>query len=297
VTDTEEIFHAAYDLERNPPSYDVVAFLSLLDLKRSQRGSDRVHLHIIPGTGPGGFRNDGLSLWPHSLEGREALLRNVCIPLCHLLPSISSIQRYVSRNRLPRIHWGLGERLVSLAEHLKALRAGSRPLRANSTATTDQTIAKNQNLITITLRESEHHPLRNSRVEEWVKAAYKMQELGMRVVVVRDTLKASEPLYSLATDPWPARNIRSRAWLYASARLNMGVSNGPMWMALAMNAPLAMLRPVTEEAGGCYDSEFFRIAGLPKGEQPPGSPAHQRFFWEDDTYDNIMAAFDYMVSS
>ena len=75
----------------------------------------------------------------------------------------------------------------------------------------------------------------------------------------------------------------------------MGVNNGPMWMAILMNAPVALLKPTTEIAG-CYNKAYYNRNGLPQGSQFPTSPNHQQIFWEDDSYDSIIRAFEKAIT-
>jgi ADP-heptose:LPS heptosyltransferase len=146
--------------------------------------------------------------------------------------------------------------------------------------------------VTLTLREAVHHPLRNSRGEEWVRAAAALRERGVDVVVVRDTAQASEPLVGAATSASASLSIEHRAELYASAALNVGINNGPMWMAVLMDVPVLMLRPTTNSARGGYDDKFYARCGVPRGSQLPTSPSYQRLVWEEDYCDNIVRAVE-----
>lgn len=287
---------ACYDLSRNPPTFDVICFLSYIELERIRRGEEKIKLYIKPGP-KGGFRQD--SLWPKTIEQRIELRDKVLFPLCMLLPSV-----------IPEIPWGnppgeaygLGERWISLPLYARVLAKGCRPLR--SLHDVNEHWPK---LVTITLREAEHHPLRNSQVAEWVRFAFDIEAQGYQVVIIRDT-HARSYLAGVPTVDGPispempsqnsvkaATDLFYRAQLYSRAMLNLGVNNGPMWMAIAMDAPVLMMRPTTDAAGGCYDTRFFRSCGIEKGQNLPGAPPHQRLCWEDDRRSNILEAFNSMV--
>jgi hypothetical protein len=271
---------ACYDLARNPPTYDVVAFLALLELERVRLGAESVDLYIRPGP-VGGFRHD--NLWPRSIEAREKLRDRVLMPLCLLLPSIGDL--YVGNP--PAHSVGVGERWISLPAILRALRQGCRPLRICQFDGTRTERVRGR--ITFTLREAEHHPLRNSRTEEWVTAAEELGRQGYQVLVIRDTARAEEPLSGcVSTSPHASINLLRRAYFYATADLNVGICNGPMWMAVFMDVPVLMLRPTTNAAGGCYDDRFYTKCGLPPGSQLPSSPLHQRLAWCEDIAENIV---------
>lgn len=274
---------ACYDLARNPPTYDVVAFLAHAELERQRVGAREIELYILPGPA-GGFRQDGL--WPRTIAEREMLRSRVLEPLCWLLPSVGRIT--VARARGVE-GFGAGGRLIGLLEIMRVLRAGCRPLRPRVLE------PPAHGLITFTLREAEHHPLRNSRTQEWVAAARELGRLGHRVVIVRDAFHAHEEIPDVTTVPEASLNVYTRAALYARADLNVGICNGPMWMAIFMDAPVAMLRPTTNAAGGCYDDRFYTQFGLPTGSQLPTSPPYQRLVWEEDYCPNIVRAVEEML--
>lgn len=273
---------ACYDLSRCPPTYDVVAFLALLELERKRIDADDIELHILPGPA-GGFRQD--LLWPHSIEERVALREKVLHPICTMLPSVRSVE--VRSNRSVD-GWGKDARFISLPAIVDALRRGSRPLRAPSVVSMHA-----GPYVTFTLREASHHPKRNSRTADWVRAALEIEDrTGTRVVVIRDTLCAREPLEQVTTYPEASLDVMRRAALYAGAKLNVGISNGPMWLAVFLDAPVLMLRPTTNAAHGCYDDAFYARCGLPHGSSFPQNPPHQTLAWYDDTYDHIVRTVD-----
>jgi len=279
---------ACYDLSCNPPTYDVVAFLAHAEIERLRRGEESIYLRVLPGPA-GGFRRDGL--WPYSLEERRRLRDRVLLPLCRLLPSVVSTEVSGSRVGVDDA-FGFRQRLISLPAIMSALRVDSRPLRPRGIKP-----PRWRGLVTFTLREAEHHNLRNSRVDEWVAAARALRQSGYSVIVVRDYVHANETIDDVPTSQAAALDVAARAQLYAQADLNVGICNGPMWMAIFMNAPTLMLRPTTDAAGGCYDGMFYARHGLARGDQLPTSPPHQRLAWEDDSRDNIVRAVREMMEA
>lgn len=277
---------ACYDLARCPPTYDVVAFLALLELERIRCGEDRISaLNILPGPA-GGFRRD--NHWPDDIGTRQLMRERVLVPLCRMLPAVDEVRVQVGREG--SYGFGRDQYLVGLPAIVRALRAGSRPLRG-------PIVVRDPRLITFTLREADHHPLRNSCTEQWVEAAGRLCERGLDVVVVRDTARASAALPGVRTDSAAALSIDRRAELYSRAALNVGVSNGPMWMAIFMDVPVLMLRPTTNAARGCYDDVFYAKYGVPRGEQLPTSPRHQHLAWVDDDADTIVRCVEDMMAA
>jgi len=274
-----------YDLQCCPPTYDVVAFLALLELERLRLGEERADVHILPGP-VGGFRAD--SLWPRGVEERVALRERVLVPICRMLPSARSVTVRADRSVSG---WAKAGRRISLPAIVEALRGSSRPLRARGAPVIGG------DYITFTLREAHHHVQRNSRTEEWALAAREIeQRLGTKVIVVRDTTRADDLLEGVGTDNVAAVDLAHRAALYSRARLNVGICNGPMWMAIFMDAPVLMLRPTTNTTHGVYDDRFYARCGLPRGSQLPTSPPHQRLAWEEDYRANIVAVVEDMLA-
>lgn len=276
---------ACYDLARSPTSYDIVSFLLYAEAERIRRGEESLHIVILPGPN-GGFRQD--NLWPKSLETRANLLRDIVVPMCKLLPSCVSVdvleQRPSESELAPQI--GFGPPLHMFDRFVRSIAQSGRPLRAKGE------IHPNPKLVTITLRESEHWPERNSNVKQWLQAARELVARGYHIVFVRDTIRYNEPIEEFPVNAQAACELHARATLYASALCNMFVSNGPAWFAIAMNAPALIFRPTTENLHRVFSEEFLAQCGLRKGQQLADSPTHQRIVWQDDDASTILQAFE-----
>ena len=108
---------ACYDLDRCPPTYDVIAFLAGAEMERLRLGDDYIDLLVLPGS-RGGFRRDGL--WPQDLGARLELRDKLLLPLCRLLPSARSVELCSDRKGVEG--WGKGQYTVGLREIVKALK-------------------------------------------------------------------------------------------------------------------------------------------------------------------------------
>jgi hypothetical protein len=273
------ILPVVYDLARNPPTYDSVTFAMRAERERLARGADELAIEILPGP-RGGFRQD--RLWPQSIEKRHALLNAIVLPTFALLGSCQRVTVHRDRSASLSKEFGARSHMISFRHFVESYAAGLRPLRPR------HEIPPNDELITITLREAEHWPNRNSRVDQWRRAAAELEIMGYRVIVVRDTEKADEPFYGIKTAPEASRNVEARAALYTSAALNLFVNNGPAWMAMALNVPVIIFK-VTTEGGQRIESVAGRAAqGISPGCQMRGAPAHQRIVWADDNADMIV---------
>ena len=280
---------ACYDLAWSPPTYDAVAFILHAEAVRVKLNEAHLKIIILPGPN-GGFRQD--SLWPRSIDVRAAMLRDVVIPMCELLPSCVSVEQFARNNRgvtsKPVI--GVGQSLYGLSRMVTAIAAIGRPLRAKLKP-------RNSKLVTITLRECEHWPARNSNVKEWLAAASTIQNLGFHVTFVRDSYQAGSRFNLFPIHATASSDLHARASLYSSAFCNLFVSNGPAWLAIALDAPVLMLKPTTESLGGCYGGGYLASCGLSPNTQLPNSPIYQRIVWQDDNAANIVVAFESFVKA
>jgi hypothetical protein len=149
--------------------------------------------------------------------------------------------------------------------------------------------------VTITLREAKHWVMRNSKFDEWMKFADYLKECGEEVVIVRDTLKADEPLEGYDTDPEASVELKVRASLYEGAKCNLCAGGGPWQLMLFGAAPwLSFIHSDDDPHGYTPNStEVWRHSmGIQIGQQFPWQTENQRIVWLDDTYDNIRAAWE-----
>lgn len=281
------MMQAFYDLSTSPPTYDIVAFLCAVERIRQDRGEDHVNISIVHGP-KDGFRND--RLWPFSTEERVAMLERVAIPMAVMLPNSTVSVEDVPRH-LPADSVGFGKRLYGTGEQVRSMEIAGRPLRPSSD------LSKSDRLVTITLREAEHWPARNSNVIEWCDASGKIAAMGFDVVIIRDTFRVNSVLPrrlspGVMADYEAPTNLDRRAQLYRSARANLFVSCGPAWFALALDSPATILRPICPISGRTASAAHFARSGIPFGGQIPGSPSYQRLVWRGDGCDSIVAAFE-----
>ncbi len=278
------VLTAYYDLHTSPPTYDIVAFLLAAENYRLERGEERIRIEILPGPA-GGFRAD--RLWPFSVEERRLMLDRVALPMARMLPSADVVLRTdrPERRGCPPGSIGYMTRLYGLKVQVEMMRRGIRPLRPK------MPLPRDPELVTITLREADHWPGRNSNLPEWRRAAELIEARGYHVVVIRDTRMANVPFHGFTTSPVASRQLERRATLYREAAVNLGANGGPLWFALALDARTMIFRP-TAKGHPASSLDYLAACGIPMGGQIPGAPAYLRLVWADDTADEILAAFD-----
>lgn len=149
--------------------------------------------------------------------------------------------------------------------------------------------------ITITLREAEYWPHRNSDVEGWKRFAKLLKSRGERVIFVRDTAKATEPIEGFETCPPASVHIDPRMWLYEKAKFNFFVSNGPCGLAMFSKKPFMCFIPPEAEDSEYQPNRpsFWRqMQGIEIGSQFPWFTPEQRIVWKKDSFDSICEAYN-----
>ena len=276
---------AYYDLTYALPTYDAVTFCLVAEEERRKRGAhERMDIVLLPDT-----RSRSL-LWPNTPEDKAQMMREVVIPMLHMLPG-STLTCPEERPAKP-VEGSIGwQKFYKAPDMFRCFRAGIRPLRYSAAvADAAAKLIGGPPLVTITLREAEHWPERNSNPAAWMLAAEHITNRGYKVMVLRDTYVADKPFGDFTTSPFASCDLNFRAVLYQSAVLNMGVNNGPMWLAMALDVPVLMLKPTTANSSTTGGAAYLASAGLTKGSQL--GVDYQQIVWADDDAETIIAAFD-----
>ncbi len=102
--------------------------------------------------------------------------------------------------------------------------------------------------VTITLREAEHWRHRNSNLPEWIELAHILKSsYNERIVFVRDTAKAAEPIFGYETHPIASTNLEARLALYENSKCNLFSAGGPFGLALFGSRPWLCFQHLSED--------------------------------------------------
>lgn len=148
-------------------------------------------------------------------------------------------------------------------------------------------------VVTITLREVDYEPERNSDIPVWLRSARYLASRGEHVVIVRDTAKADEPFYEFETCPLASKDIDARMYLYANAKLNFFVSNGPCTMGWFSDRSVTFIHPEDETSAYNPNKPSFwrQMMGVEVGGQFPWFNPTQRIVWKRPDYKTIKDAY------
>jgi hypothetical protein len=148
--------------------------------------------------------------------------------------------------------------------------------------------------VTITLRETDHHPWRNSVIPEWILFAEWLKERGEKVIFLRDTKYADEELRGQITCPPASKNLHFRVALYQEAKCNLFVSNGPAMLPVFMDCPWLFFNAMADERKDFYvgtTDGWERSTGIPVNGQWPWAKPMQRIVWHEDKFEHMTAAW------
>lgn len=272
------MLNCVYDLAVSPPTFDFVSFLVACEIERIHKKEDSIKVYIVSGP-DNGFRKDNLP--PRDPELRWRMLGTIVVPMCQLLPSCSGVdgvEAHEVEAHFPRL-WSKFNRVPCYGTKLimSAAKHGLCPLTIGERI-------KDENLITITLRQAHYWPSRNSNVEAWHAAAQHLQDKGYEVRIIPDEATVKRP--GFIYDKEAEFDLIRRSRLYERARLNLFVNGGPGTMALAMkNVRALRFMPLTDKAP-CSSANFWEQIGYPVGTQVRED---HRFVWANDDEKTIIS--------
>jgi hypothetical protein len=272
----EDGSYVCYNVTTSPLSYDFLTWLITMEQRRIKMGGPAP---LKVGFWLGRDGKTGISGMPD----REGMLNNVCRPAMKLLGAVED----------PLAVDGYSNEFFSYKMTLDGCKEGH-PVPKFKTDTPSP--IKEPGYVTITLRETTYWPHRNSRLSEWLKFANWLKEKGERVIFVRDTRVADDPVEGFETCPEASRDLIARCALYRDAKCNLFVANGPISLAYFGTTPWLKFFEIDDQ--GAYNaakSEYWRVCvGLDpaKEEQFPWSTDKQRICWKPDYFTNMAKAWD-----
>jgi hypothetical protein len=269
--------YVCYNVTSSPLSYDFCNWL--IDMEQRRRNADApAPLKVAFWYGQDG--KTGISGMPD----REQMLNKVCRPAMELMGAVEDPKALLGHTS----EFFSYKRIVDLYK--------STGVEVPKFRTDVLSPIEKPGYVTITLRETTYWPHRNSRLPEWIQFAKYLKSKGERVVFVRDTRLAEEPVEGFETCPEASRDLIKRTALYRDAKCNLFVANGPISLAYFGDTPWLKFFEIDDQ--GAYNaarSEYWRVCvGLDpdKQEQFPWSTDKQRIVWKPDYFTNMVLAWE-----
>ncbi len=318
AVDTDTLY-AFYDLQVAPISYDVSWFAATADRARRRMGLSRLHFVIVPGI------KDGLREERKAYESvvdasaRLWRLHNIVVPIFTLVPSFAGLSILPSRDAasalrtasggrvypahyepaLPVAHWPseLLTEPCEPGEEIGVLRSSPQGLRY-----VERWLASRlggRRLVTITIRDYNFMPARNSDLDAWASFAGRLDATTYLPVFVLDTERTLDllpaPLAGFEVFREASWNVGLRMALYESSYANLGVNNGPMFMCMLNARVRVLIFKVLTPSVPQTTKELMATLGFRIGEQVRFATPFQRLVWEDDSLDVIEREFFHLV--
>lgn len=277
--------HVCYDMTTTALSFDFLAWLVDAEMTRVREGAP-APLKVAFWGGRDG--KTGLNL-----AGRDRMLAGVCRPSLALIGAVEDERAMLGRHK----------RVYALRDVSAAVRAGEPvPIFKAPFTAVDYAMKfwNEKRYVTITLREADHWPHRNSNLQAWTKFARWLEKRGERVIFVRDTGKAMIPFPGHEDCPSASVDLHIRMSLYMGAKANLFVSNGPATLAQFSCRPWLMFIQMEKDGHPYFANtpKWWRENhGLAVGEQLPWSRPDQRIVYKRDDYANLVEAWEQLEQS
>jgi hypothetical protein len=306
-----DTYFAFYDLKAGPLTYDFIQFLVLAEKFRKASGRRHLRVMIVPGDHRG-FRNQSQRDRIMDDARKEWRLRQLVMQSCFLVPDCIGVTRFRTRDAARAFRAGLEtdavfppafdidrpvcpyllgfvQQFAASGPDIRALRAP--PVAAALMRRLYRELAGGRPVVTITLRQSDFQPRRNSRLDQWLALADSCRRRGLFPLVIPDT---EAVLGGAATECGDvpvftpgALSIGLRAAAYQESRLNMLANGGPytlcLYNAAARFSMFKLLVPGIHTASAAYHAS----QGLMPGSQLPFAGPLQRLVWDDDSFETL----------
>lgn len=268
--------HVCYNVTTSPISFDFLTWMIDMEQRRINANAP------FPLKIAFWFGNDGKTGLA-GMPDRESMLNNVCRPAMKLIGAVEDPKSLLGHTS----DFFSYRRTVDLYNATKIIPKFKTDVKSP---------IKKPGYVTITLRETTYWPHRNSRINEWLNFANYLKGKGERVIFVRDTRLADEPIEGFETCPIASKDLIQRCALYRDAKCNCFVANGPISLAYFGDSPWLKFFEIDDQ--GAYNaakSEYWRVCvGLDpdKQEQFPWSTDKQRIVWKPDYFTNMVLAWE-----
>ncbi|WP_394191940.1 hypothetical protein [Pseudoalteromonas atlantica] len=244
---SEQVLHVVYDLNVNLPCFDALSFAAVAEAHRVKLGLKNIHFYVLSPE----MNDNKLSFSANYSESeRNWRITNIVRPIFESFSSYVGTTDITNRDELN--HFIESKEHVFPASILSEGTGKAYGLRKLETyydagiplpeltvpcsaqAMVDRLLlseeAAGKKLITLTLRNTETHPERNSPITPWQAFIESLDKQQFFPIIIRDTSECLSPssLSSIALElPAASVNFHLRIALYNSAYINLSSSGGP----------------------------------------------------------------------
>lgn len=309
------VLNCFYDLSVSPAYFDFFTFLQSAELHRIRHGFQKIRFLFVKGPRDG-FRQDNL----RTTESNQLMFRNVLLPSCHLLESVTEIlwvssraecRQYLanSKNIFPRGYSmerpvpdyleGAIQCAFLRGETISRFRAPAEKRAAAESFIAS--VSGGKKIITLTLREAAHDSSDRRALDEseWTRFLKSPEGSAYQPVIVRDTCKmfSTDGVFPMFPHvPLASADVLFRTALYESAHINIFPNNGPYMCSLYGKSVSLAFKYQDDRVPATSAKWFDEMLGIAFGEQRPISDKRTMIVWEDDRVDVITRSIAHMES-
>lgn len=312
---TDTCLYVVYDLAAGPITYDFIYFLMLAEHYRAMTGRLGLYVVFVPAPGDG-FRRVSQRDRFLAYDRKLWRLLNLLAPCTSLVPNCIGMHVCASRedaatllrdapaDRVFPPQYSLDKPTCPylLPQVLQQAKQGPdiRALRAPPLATALvqrrlHELGGGKPVVSITLRQSDFQPARNSNIAAWRQFAGACTQMGFHPVFIPDTeallSDQASALAEFTTLNLPALSVGYRMAVYEASFLNMLTNTGPASLCMFHPAARSLVFKMIVAGTATCSAEYFISLGLLPGAQMPFAGPGQTITWQDDDAGSIERCF------
>lgn len=304
----QEFLLAVYDLNTNLASYDVINFLVLAEHKRISLKKMFIKFIIVPSRSN---KKHYIANLHHKNNDLDWRISHIITPLAKAIPSIKSIYNLAYReefNYLPQCTDIFPEGYtIDKPNHqfsysnskLKSLGV----FKVFTPAIVAIEIVKNyfssipinSRVVTITLREYEKQPERNSNISSTLKFCNYLELNGFYPIIIRDTYTCTKSINveieKFCRFPTASIDLDIRLALYQASFLNISVNTGPCYLFYFTKGVNSIEYRWVDETVFSISKKTMEQAGYIQNKQPLFACSKNTVFWGRDSFENLIKGF------
>lgn len=259
---------AFYDLSKSAATHDYLNWLSRVNDDLPE--GESLQIRFVKGHRDSSQRDKFFTK-----ERREWKYQNLLAPLSWLHPAVTDVS------------YGVGEQVHS---YLNPGKVKPPFLKAPKNALDVVSNILPKKAVTITLRDSDFEPLRNTNFGEWIKVAQWLKSNGYSPIFIPDgeaECYGREKEIPFQVYRPASHNFALRLALYELAGMNLFINSGPLLMGMYADVPLMGFKMYVPGVP-CCSEKHIRASGFSPDHDWSTQNHPKRLYWEPDSAKNII---------
>ena len=311
----DHTLNVVYDLNFNPISFDFSFFMATAEAYAKMHKKDHIHLWIIRPNREKVLLSKIKNLEYESIvniDSQEWRINNMIIPIVHICPSVAQYsvvqdaadiqKQFLNNTMFPEGYGPMSKPCISYDYSFSMLAQynfwGFKS--SNQAKIFIQNWLDSANIsskiISITIRDYDFDPLRNSSFQTWIEFANYLENQGYKVIFIPDIENCWDSKYKDIKQTYFSEicwNLELRTAFYELCELNYFYSSGLASLAmLNKNTRAISMTPLIEDSREST-SEIIKSYHPDMSDNPfKYNKAYQWTLFKTDTYENLIEDFD-----